>query len=143
MYKIIFLSSLASGLMMTGLIWMVQLVQYPGFRILELDAFQGLHRFHVSSISLVVVPLMLIEVLSTGYGALIGERHRWMWMAALALVILIWASTFLFSVPLHNMLSVKWSASSVERLINTNWIRTVAWTFKSGIMLYFLYLSDL
>lgn len=54
-------------------------------------------------------------------------------------VILIWAATGLFSVPAHSILEDHKDEDAINKLVSTNWIRTVLWTIKSGISLYLLY----
>ncbi len=57
------------------------------------------------------------------------------------LVLLIWISTFLLSVPNHAKLAKGKDDTHINRLINTNWIRTVLWTVKAGLSLYILLTS--
>jgi hypothetical protein len=54
----------------------------------------------------------------------------------LGLVGVVWASTFLVQVPMHERLSSGRGASAHTRLLMTNWIRTVAWTLRGGLVIY-------
>jgi hypothetical protein len=59
------------------------------------------------------------------------------WLAA-GLVGAIWCSTAFLQVPIHNQLAQGYDAGLVSRLVTTNWIRTVAWTLRSGIVLWWI-----
>jgi hypothetical protein len=54
------------------------------------------------------------------------------------LVVLIWISTAFFSVPAHSKLESGKDEHAIDRLVSTNWIRTVLWTLKSGLSFYLL-----
>ncbi len=117
---------------MTGVIWVVQLLVYPAFRRIHESAWLDYHRHHTRSISFIVLPLMLAELFS-GIALLIlsqdGQRMQ------IALLAVIWFSTFAIQVPLHHQLAQGWDNATINRLIHTNWIRTVAWTAKSALAL--------
>ena len=54
-------------LLLTGLIWTVQLVHYPSFQFIEKDSFVEFEKFHQRKISILVIPLMILEVLLSFY----------------------------------------------------------------------------
>jgi hypothetical protein len=54
------------------------------------------------------------------------------------LLVAIWLSTMLLQVPEHGRLSAGYVADAHRRLVATNWIRTVAWTLRSAILLRIL-----
>ena len=91
---------------LTGLIWTVQLVHYPGFAHVEPAQFERFHREHSARISWVVMAPMLLELGAAGWlawqGEALGAAARW---GQLALVLLVWASTFFITVPFHNRLA--------------------------------------
>ena len=124
--------------MMTGIIWMVQLVHYPAFKYVEKERAIDFHRFHTDMISLLVAPLMVIELATAflmfrGFGA-----FGW---SIFVLTILIWLSTFTLQVPLHRNLGKNWDLTTIQRLISTNWLRTGLWTIKTVMVSYWLYYS--
>ncbi len=134
------LLNLASTLAMTGIIWFVQVVHYPLFASVGADGFVRYEALHATRTGWVVAPLMLVE-LATSL-ALLAPSLRpanvsatLAWLAA-GLVGVIWLSTGLLQVPLHNRLAQGFDAELVARLVATNWIRTVAWTARSGIVLW-------
>jgi hypothetical protein len=49
---------------MTGIIWFVQLVQYPSFAQVDAASFPAFHERHSAAISIIVAPLMILEALS-------------------------------------------------------------------------------
>lgn len=141
--SVIFLLHLGVTLLLTGVIWLVQLETYPGFLALDSERFPDYHRFHCRRIGWVVIPLMLLE-LTTALWLLVGERASLpvVWQSpALVLLILVWGSTFLVQVPCHNRLSKGFTEVAARRLIQTNWVRTLAWTGRSLLLLIYLYLG--
>ena len=122
--------NLAVSWALFGLIWMVQLVQYPSFRFIAEDQFPAFHQHHTRAISIVVMPLMLIEA---GLGTCLvwASAGAWNTVVPLILVALIWASTFFIQVPDHNALAVRKDDSVIAHLVYTNWIRTALWSAKA------------
>lgn len=112
------------------LIWVVQLVHYPSFQFIDKEQFADFHIHHTRSISFIVLPLMLLEL---GIAAVLVLQHgfHWTYLIPLIMVLLIWASTFLIQVPDHNRLATGKDLQVVNRLVLTNWIRTVLWTVKA------------
>ena len=119
---------------MVGLIWLIQIVQYPLFAEVGTDHFPRFEQQHCARISFVVVPLMLAEA------ALCGA-HLWLSDITLAssvgaaLLILVWLSTFLVQVPLHKRLTTGFDALAHRALVRSNWVRTGAWSARGGLLL--------
>ena len=101
------------------LIWLVQLVHYPTFRYIDRDQFLDFHQHHTRSITIIVMPLMLIEL---------GLSIYWIWQSefgmiavmALILVIGVWLSTFLVQIPLHHSLSKGKDLIVIDKLVYSN-----------------------
>jgi hypothetical protein len=131
---------LFSTLLMTGVVWFVQLVHYPSFRFVADEKGSEAARFHQRKTGLLVIPLMLIEM---GTGILLMSSS---WVTQygnyliinLGLLFLVWGVTFLKMVPLHRKLAEQISEETVSALISINWIRTVLWTARAGLLLSFL-----
>lgn len=120
---------------MVGLIWMVQLVHYPLMARVGADRFVEYERLHVGLMGLVVVPAMVTELVTAACCAVMfGSRFGGLYWWGLGLVVLIWASTFLIQVPLHDQLSAAFDSDAHRRLVLSNWIRTLAWTARGGIV---------
>ncbi len=116
---------------MTAVIWIVQVIQYPSFSRLKEECFVEHHRQHSSRIALIVGPAMLVELVT---GMMLFSTSvnttRILMGFALALTGAIWASTALIQVPCHNRLSRGFDASVHRRLVHSNWIRTIAWSIR-------------
>jgi hypothetical protein len=117
---------------MTGLIWMVQVVHYPLFQYVGRDMFTAYEQLHKSSITLIVAPLMLIELITSVLLFSMDSpfNKTFLWMNLLLLGI-IWFSTAAIQVPLHGQLSQSYSVAAIQKLVQSNWIRTVAWSIRS------------
>lgn len=117
---------------MTGVIWLVQVLVYPNFRLVPAASFAGFHAFHTRRISWVVAPAMALELVSGLALALL--RGGPLFWGNLFLIALTWLITAAVSVPLHNQLEKDPSrARAKDWLIWTNWSRTVIWTLRSLI----------
>ncbi len=124
---------------MVGVIWMVQLIHYPLMAKVGREQFVEYERLHTTGMGFVVIPGMMVElVTSVVWVRTATERDAiWAW-CGLGLVAVIWLSTFLVQVPLHEQLSQAFDAAAHRRLVGTNWVRTVAWTARGVMMAYML-----
>lgn len=129
------LANLILSSMLTCLIWLIQILHYPSFRFVNQDHFTAFEAFHTRSISYIVMPLMLAELGTSIYLLIQNPRNSYFYVT-LGMVVLIWLSTFLFSIPCHNILSRGHDSATIDKLILTNWPRTVLWTSKLLLSLY-------
>lgn len=136
--ELIFLINTFASFFMTGLIWIVQLVHYPSFHYVGEDNFKAFQLHHVNSIDKIVIPVMVAE-LATSFGLAWADGFLSLNAIGFYLVILIWASTGLFSVPAHTKLESSKDDQAIKKLVLTNWFRTILWSLKSGLNLYLLY----
>ncbi|MFM9959036.1 MAG: hypothetical protein ACKVZJ_13300 [Phycisphaerales bacterium] len=126
---------------MVGLIWFVQVVHYPLMGAVQPHAFSAYATSHQRRTTWVVGPVMLLEGSSalllvwSPHGEFAGTLMRWM---GLALLVLIWTSTFAVQVPLHARLASAFDRAVWRRLVATNWVRTIAWTARGIIALLLL-----
>lgn len=121
---------------MTGIIWFVQVVHYPLFSNVGSEQFTTYEGLHQSLTTIVVAPLMLIE-LFTAFALpflITDQPARLLSVVALFLILTIFATTAFVQVPIHEKLSSAFSAGLVERLVLTNWIRTLLWSVRSFVM---------
>ncbi len=127
---------------MTGLIWMVQIVHYPLFDTIGAAQFGQYHAAHTRLITYIVMPVMLLELATAFYLSYempaILQTASFLWWLAVGALVLIWLSTFLLQIPAHNALTNGFEQSAYEKLVSTNWVRTVLWTFRSVLLFYFL-----
>ena len=135
----IFIINLVISLIATGLIWTIQLVHYPSMKFIPEEKFTAYHNFHSQRISILAIPIMLIE-LFTSFGLLYqnGSAYNHIFTINLILVISIWISTFLIQVPMHNTLSSAKNTRVLNHLILSNLIRTILWTTRSLLMVSYL-----
>lgn len=126
---------------LVGLCWLVQRVQYPLMAQVGSDAFVLFEQAHVRQIGAVVAPAMLIE-LATGVGLWLlgGATFRQpLFVCGLALIGVIWLSTFLVQVPLHDRLGRGFDGEIHASLVRTNWVRTLAWSARGLILCWLLW----
>jgi hypothetical protein len=139
MAELVFLVHLGATLAMVGLIWLVQVAQYPLLARVSPGSFPGFHDSYLRVVTWVVGPFMLVEVGSAL--VLLELSPEWfpapaLW-AGVALVALIWLSTAVLQVPLHRRLEVGgYDAAAITRLVRTNWLRTLAWTARGVLLLW-------
>ena len=134
------LLQLLTTLAMFGLIWFVQIVHYPLFLQVGQPGFRDYAGLHATRTTYVVAPLMLVELVTACcllFSALrlpaISLEQAWV---GAILVGVIWASTALLQVPLHDRLQAAFAKEDARQLVATNWVRTVAWTLRAALVLY-------
>jgi hypothetical protein len=116
---------------MTMLIWLVQLVIYPAYYSIDRTVFISWHHRYVKTIGYIVIPLMLAQAVCIGFQSL--EEFNAGRIAEWAMLLIAWITTFTCSVPCHKKLQEQGKDEAViKRLVQTNWIRTAAW---SGVLL--------
>jgi hypothetical protein len=124
---------------MTGLIWLVQVVSYPLFARAQGPGFAAYHEAHTRLIGWIVGPLMLVEVLASLAWLSSPDISKLTAYGGLALVVLAWGVTGFCSVPMHNTLGHGFDAKAHAFLVSSNWLRTLAWTARSALVLYVLW----
>jgi len=116
---------------LVGLIWIVQLVQYPGFALVGAPQFARFHEHHCARVTWVVGPLMAAELVSAI--ALFGWTPAGVTTPGLvlgiALILVNWGATAFVSVPLHSR-AARHDPLTLRALVVTNWIRTLTWTAR-------------
>ena len=135
-FRVLLLLNFAAAAYLTGLIWTVQLVHYPSFGLVPKAAWAAFHAAHTRRMSYVVLAPMVLELgLAIGLAwagrrLLPGAAGWW----SLGLVGLAWAVTFFISVPFHNRLAQGFDYIAIDGLTRTNWLRTLAWTARMGLL---------
>lgn len=137
---ILLIANLVSTCYMVGLIWMVQIVHYPLFAKVGAERFEQYQVSHQSLTTLVVGPPMLVEFLTAVM--LVWYRPMsvpaWLVYTALALLVVVWASTAFVQVPCHEKLTGGFDAAAHSRLVVSNWIRTIGWTVRGVLVTWML-----
>ena len=125
----LFFLNVVSAFLLTGIIWTIQIVHYPSCYYIDKQFFVNFHQFHEYRISIIVMPLMFIELISC-IALYINDMSNITFALNLIIVGLIWCSTFFIQVPIHNILSQKKDNKMIKKLVNTNWIRTFLWSIR-------------
>lgn len=143
MNKLILLANFASTLYLTGVIWLIQLVQYPFFSKVGTENFTAYHAAHTIWITPVVAPLMIIELAASLFIIIYppNEIEAKLLYFGLVLTLIVWLSTFFLQVPMHEKLSQGFNADFHAFLVNSNWIRTAAWSLRSILVSWFVWKS--
>lgn len=131
------LANLCATGMMVGLIWTIQLVHYPLFHAVGPEAFPAYIAGHGTRITILVAPWMVAELVTAAL--LLRWRPdvvpRGMAVAGFLLCVGAWASTLLVQGPLVGWLAGGYDARTVDHLVASNWLRTVAWTARGTLCL--------
>ncbi|MCB1050367.1 MAG: hypothetical protein KDC71_07170 [Acidobacteria bacterium] len=122
-----------------GMIWLVQRVHYPAFRYVDRVQFTEFAEFHGRSISWIVAPAMLLELL-TGI-ALILTHLNWLWSLNLLSILLLWCITFFWSVPCHQKLAQGFTHRAWTSLIHSNAWRTALWSLRAFALSGFVFVE--
>lgn len=118
------------------LIWMVQLIVYPGFSFYTNADLLKWHKFYTPKITIVVAPLMSIQM---GIAIYLSVFEFSIFNLIYSLLVLsTWMSTFIYFVPLHQKIESNHELKiSSKKLAIGNWFRTIQWSF---IFIYGLFL---
>ena len=140
MEKALFLLHVAVTLIVAGMMWFVQVIHYPLLRYVGKEAFRTYEAIHTRRAIAWVVSLMVAEAI-TG-GLLLWWRPGWLtltqvWVGLLLLGI-VWASTMFLQVPQHHVLAVGFDERALDRLVSSNWIRTICYTGRTCLMLWII-----
>lgn len=139
--RILLLSHAGVTLTMVGIMWSIQLLVYPQFRSVPAESFVPYVADHSTRIVRVLLPFAPLEVILalllfvvrpgqiSGTSALIGGL----------LLVVLWIATGFFYAPLHGELQAGgYDDGLVERLILSNWVRTVLWSVRGALALSYL-----
>ena len=121
---------------MVGLIWTIQVVHYPLFPLVGESTFPQYEAAHTRRMGWLLVIPAPIEVATAA--ALVFVRppgvELALVLAAGAVLAALWATTALVQVPLHRGLLDDPSTRAMRRLVTTNWVRTIGWTLRGGLV---------
>ena len=119
-----------------GVIWIIQLLVYPAMASVPTEAFPAYERFHQRRVSWVLVLFAPAEVI-TGLIVFLapGDVPRWMPFVGGVILVLLWVSTAFFFAPLHGRLLDGFDPGLHQRLVSSNWMRTVGWSARGVLVL--------
>ena len=125
---------------MTGVIWVIQIVHYPSFHFIEKELYTAFQKFHMNKISIIVIPIMLAELI-TGMMLFLDKSSKSPFLIiSFVILVLIWLITGVFFSKAHNELIAGYQELVVNQLVAMNWIRTLLWTLRLLLLTYFAYL---
>jgi hypothetical protein len=130
---VLLVANLATAGAMAGLIWFVQVVHYPLFAGVGADRFRAYEHAHRWRTSLVVGPLMGVELLAAAALALAPPPgvNQGLAVSLLAVLLAIHVTTAVASIPAHDRLNEGFDGVAHRRLCRTNWVRTAGWTTRA------------
>ncbi len=120
-----------ASLFMTGLCWFVQVVHYPLFHQINLNEFSRYESKNFVT-GFITIPVMTVELITGLY--LLFSFPDYLNFLNVFLMGIIGLSTAVFQVPIHLKLRSKASSKLIDKLIRTNWIRTISWTIRMIIL---------
>lgn len=122
------------------LIWMVQLLIYPGFKYFGSKGLSSWHRIYTRNMTFIVAPMMIIQLAIMVY--------FWIYYPAMLapnilytiLVSLTWLTTMIFFIPMHaNIDKNTTDLKLLNKLTNWNWMRVLLWNAILVLDLFLLY----
>lgn len=138
------LIALVATLFSVGVIWFMQVLEYPLFAHVGEEAFPNFHAQHNRRLPGVVFAPMLIAFAATL--ALLFVRPNvvpgWLVRLGVVLIGVVLVSSFTLLIPRHMRLTSEGhSLEIIRELVRFNWIRTVAWTLHALVLLAMLVLT--
>ena len=121
---------------MVGVIWVIQLLHYPSFHFVQKSDYPKFQQFHMSRISLIVIPAMIIEFITGIIMLQFGFSSNFLFISSLVILITIWGITFIFFTKMHQVLISGYNEIIVNRLISINWSRTLLWSLRLLVLCY-------
>jgi hypothetical protein len=118
---------------MTAVIWLVQVLVYPNFRLIPDSQFKEFHKRHCDRISFLVAPmfaepLIVAMVIQKGNG-------NFEWIFHGISIGLILTATAVFSAPTHSLLAKGPNEKAIDYLVRSNRIRTLLWSLQLILIL--------
>jgi hypothetical protein len=123
-----------------GLIWYVQIIAYPQFKMVDPEDWIAYERNHTKRSFWLIAPLFCLESIGIlGVGIYLWSAFPALIIASALCYFMAYTATFTIHVPLHRKLSERFNKEEIDRLIKTNWWRTAAWTAKAILAMALLY----
>jgi hypothetical protein len=135
-----FIFTLGLTLYMTGMIWSMQVLEYPLFALVGSKEFPAYHRRHNRGLPAVVI-LPSLAAFASAVALIFTRPARlplWSSIVVAAIDLVVIVVTAAREAPLHGKLDREGSSEMVIRqLVQGNWIRTILWT-ANGLFLLVL-----
>ena len=136
--KTLILINFAATLAMFGIIWLIQILHYPLFAQVGQPNWPAYGAAHINRITLIVLPLMFVEAITALVMLLnpVEGLPQWASLVGFVLVGVIWFMTVFVNAAQHQRLLLNFDLSLHAALVTSNWIRTIAWTLRAGLMFW-------
>ncbi len=140
LFETIFIVHYISTLIMTGAIWLAQLSQYPLLVYVGRRNFIRYEHEHINRISGVAWFIIYIELITSVILLVMNNDivPISVWISGVVVILIIWFATWSVQYPIHKKLEKGFDKKLHRRLVNSNWIRTISWTFRSLMLTYIL-----
>ena len=128
----------AATLFMAGVLWTMQLLNYPLLALVGTEAFPRYEAAHNRRFALVVVPGVLAAACG-GIGLAAsrpGQVPLWAPVCELALLAVVIISTAVRQGRQHGVLARGFDQRTIGLLVRSNWIRVAAWSAAAAIALW-------
>ena len=122
---------------LVGIILLTQFVNYPLFKKINND-FECFHTDYTYRIGYLVAPIMILELIVVTLILFNNVVNNFIIIITLT-TILIWASTFFIQVPIHNKIGHRKDIRKINKLIQSNFIRTILWSAKLFFSILLIY----
>jgi len=120
---------------MAGVLIMVQIVVYPAMALVPPTAFRRYERAYQRAMARALATIAPIEAATAIWLIVVpGEVPIWMSLAGGAMLGGLWLVTAIVFVPIHTALGAGFDAPLQQRLVATNWIRTIGWIIRGLIV---------
>jgi hypothetical protein len=135
---IAFVITLALTWYMSGMIWSMQILEYPLFALVGPKEFPAYHQRHNRGLPFLVILPSLAAFASAVVLIFVRPARLppWSSMVIAVLDLLIIIATVAREAPLHAKLDREgYSPPVIRQLVQGNWIRTVLWTVNAVLLL--------
>lgn len=124
--------------MMVGIIWYIQLVQYPLFLLVTKERFPLYHSTYMIRINFIILPTMIAEILTAALLVINPVVQSETFYLILGLILWgNWLITWKLTLPIHKQLQKEWNPAKMKQLVSMNWSRTTIWTLRGIILTLF------
>jgi hypothetical protein len=128
----------AATIVMSGVIWTMQVLNYPLLAQVGREAFTSYETAHNRRFGLVVFPGVLAS-LAAAIGLLATRPRRiplWAPGCELALLVIVIGSTAMLQGRQHAALARGFDPRILRRLVRSNWMRVAAWSAAGVLALW-------
>ena len=130
----IFLFHCLATFALTGIIWFVQIIQYPLWKDVPEEGFSRYAGRYMKRSGWLLGGIMGLEMVT---GVILLTFAPWresVFSWSMLMLVAIWISTFAIQAPLHKKLRAGKDDAILYRLTVSNWIRTSMWTGRAIIL---------